>query len=314
MEDSLYIQGSDMRRFLLKLMIFICIIISIDISFGIICDFLKGHARGGHTKQFHDLFNIDCHEILVLGSSRAQHHYDSPMIEEIMKMDCYNAGISGNGVMLAYPILVNMLNRCKPKIIIFEVTKSLDIMINPYDGCNTRYIEKLKPYYRMSAAGDVIRSVSFNDYVMLHSALYRYNSKLISLIIDFIFKRRMNNKGFMPLHGTSCLNTQKMQELGYDPLKLYWLRQFAELKNKYDLKMVWVISPVYFQDLKGYEEYKIAKEIAINHNIRLFDYYLDSEFIGNSELFYDTTHMNEVGARLFSYRVIKDLKEYLNKY
>ncbi len=307
-------RDSDMRRFLMKIVVFIYIIIVVDICLGILCDFLREHARSGNTRQFHDLLTKSCHDILVFGSSRARHHYDPNIMEQILKADCYNAGYDGNGIILAYPIIVNILERHKPQLLVYDITSVFDLQKYSQDKGNTRYISMLKPYYRMTAVGEMIRSVSFNSNIYLHSAMYRYNSRLIPMMMDCIFNMRMDNKGFSPLSGMIKNDRQEKQykTCEYDLIKIHWMCKLASLKNEYNLNMVWVLSPFYFSDSQTQEDYRIAYEIAAKYNIPLMDYYLDSSFSGHCEYFRDTMHMNELGAHKFSERVSKDIKSLMN--
>ena len=302
-----------MKRFLMNIIIFFLIIALADICFGFVCDYLQGHARGGATRQFHDLMTKDCHEIIILGSSRARQHYDPTVIEQELKMDCYNAGHDGNGVVLSYPILVNMLDRCQPKLVICDFTRNFDIMKNPLDIGNTRYISKLKPYYQIPVVGEVIKSVSYADYIQVHSGLYRHNSKIIVLLMNSFLKMKMDAKGFAPLRGkiTVVRPEQNPGEDIPDPVKLLWLRKLAELKDQYDLKMVWAVSPNYFDYSLNYAAFAITKEIAASHGIPFLDYYYDPAFVGNKVLFRNPTHLNAEGARMFTERLVKDVKPIL---
>lgn len=306
-------QGSDMKRFLLNILIFFLIIALFDVCIGFICDYLQGHARGGVTRQFHDLMTKDCHDIIILGSSRARQHYDPMVMEQELKMDCYNAGYDGNGVILAYPILVNMLDRCKPKLVICDFTRNFDIMVNPNDIGNTRYISRLKPYYRIPVVGEVIKSVSHAGYIQVHSGMYRHNSTIIILLMNSFLNMRMDVKGFAPLRGkiAKVRPEKNLNDEAQDPLKLFWLRKLAELKDKYDLKMVWAISPQYFDHSPSHSAFATAKEIAASHGIPFLDYYFDPSFVGHKDLFRNTTHLNSEGAKMFTERFVKEVKPML---
>ncbi len=302
-----------MKHFLLKLFAFFIIIILVDFCCGFICDYLQGHARSGATRQFHDIVTKDCHDVIILGSSRAHQHYDTAVLDQKLKLDCYNAGYDGNGVILAYPILVNILNRCKPKLVICDFTRNFDIMINRTDVGNTRYISRLKPYYRIPVVSEVIKSVSYADYIQVHSGMYRHNSKIISLLLDYFLNMKMTVKGFAPLKGNISQVRPEIlpKDNTPDPLKLHWLQKLAKLKDEYNLKMVWVLSPQYYCDTPTHADLMIAKEIAVNHGILFLDYYLDSSFIGHNELFRNPTHLNADGAKLFSERLAEDVKSLL---
>lgn len=123
-----------MRRFLFNIALFFFGVGAVDLISGQIFSTLLIHAKGGEAKQFHELFEKDKHEILIMGSSRAHHHYVPSIFEDSLGYDCYNAGYDGNGVILAYPLLENMLNRYKPRLVIFEVSKGFDIMLNADDN------------------------------------------------------------------------------------------------------------------------------------------------------------------------------------
>ena len=60
-------------------------------------------------------------QILIMGNSRAQHHYDPRIISDSLKMSCYNLGIDGGHSILLPNVLTEIiLKRYTPKIIIVE--------------------------------------------------------------------------------------------------------------------------------------------------------------------------------------------------
>ena len=107
---------------------------AVDIAVGFVGVYLRDNARGGDTRQFNDLAMRAEHEILILGSSRAHHHYDSPFLSDTLGIDVYNGGIDGNGVVLAYGILEMVLNRYKPKLVVFDVEPAFNINIYISNG------------------------------------------------------------------------------------------------------------------------------------------------------------------------------------
>ena len=313
MEDSLFMQASDMKRFLIKVVFFFFLMALLDVCFGFICDYLREHARGGDIKRFNDLFLKDRHEVLVFGSSRARHHYASNVLEKNLKVECYNAGYGGHGVILAYPLLESILERYKPQLIVFDITKESDFLVFANDNGNTRYISILKPWCRIPVVSEVIKSVSFTDFLLArYSSMFRYNSQFIYLLGDNILSRKVDDKGFAPLYGTVDMRIYKKssrtEKSNHDQIKIYWLKRFAKLKEEKKLNMVWVISPIFEANSSDYKEYEFVREIAKSHDIPFFDYYLDSSFVEHSELFTDSVHLNETGALLFTERFAKDLK------
>lgn len=305
-----------MKRFLINIAIFFGIVGVCDLCFGYVCDYMQTHPKGGETKLFNDLMANDCHEVLVLGSSRAYHHYDPDILEQQLGLESYNAGFDGKGVILAYPILYNILDRsCNPKLVIFEVTPGFDILVNSNDDDNHRYIAPLKPYYRIPVVGEVVRSVSLPSYIQFHSGLFRYNSEFLTVAMNYLKPRSMDYKGYQPLEGTYQYKPPVASHLSqkYDSLKLQWLHKFAQLKRDHNLNMVWVMSPQFDSVDVSYNAYMVAKDLAAQYDIPVFDYYFDTAYVGHAEYFKDASHLNSYGATVFSKMLAKELKPFVEQ-
>ena len=318
MEDNSFMQSSDMKRILYKVALFFLIVVLFDVCFGFICDYLRDHALSGDIKRFNDLIMKDRHDVLVFGSSRALYHYDSDVLEKNLNIECYNAGYGGHGIILSYPLLRSILERYKPRLIILEITKECDFLEFTGDQKNTRYISTLKPWSHIPIVSEIIRSVAFTDYILVHaSSMFRYNSQIIHLIGDNLLSQKKADKGFIPLGGNIIMQEYKKislkEKCKNDPVKVYWLKQFANLKNKWNLNMVWVISPIFDFDSSGYEDYEFVRDIAKSYDIPFFDYYLDSSFVGHGELFNDRIHLNSRGAQIFTERFATDLTQMKEK-
>ena len=241
-----------MKRFVSNILLFFALIAIIDIISGGMFSYLRANAKGGGEKEFSNLFDKDNHEVLILGSSRAHHHYVPEVIEKHWNVECYNGGYDGNGVILAYPIIRNILERQAPKLLIYEVSMGFDIVENIEDANDTRYIANLKPYYRNEIASEVIASVSQSENLKLHSALYRHNSTLIPLVIDNFICRSGRKDGYSPLSGSYISEKQgdcgKGKLFVVDSLKLDYLHKLASLHQEEDLDMIWVVSPQFYSD------------------------------------------------------------------
>ncbi len=94
-----------MKKYIVHILIFFTIVAVIDISVGLAGDYLVSHVKSGDAKRTNDLAMVDKHDVLILGSSRARHHYDTPFLSDTLGLDVYNAGYDGNGVVLAYGLL-----------------------------------------------------------------------------------------------------------------------------------------------------------------------------------------------------------------
>ena len=91
-----------MKRFILKGILFITLIIFVDFIIGGIFNYLSLNAKsGGNLKNNYIAYNMK-EELLIMGSSRAAHHYKPGIFSDSLNMSCYNCGRDGNGIILMY--------------------------------------------------------------------------------------------------------------------------------------------------------------------------------------------------------------------
>ena len=190
-----------MKRFIINILLFFAIVTVVDICVGFTGDYLQAHAKGGETRKTNDLVKNDYHDIVRFGSSRAAHHYDTPFLSDTLGLEVFNAGYDGNGVILSYGLLSMILERYKPRLVIFDVEPSFDIEIYPGDNGHKRYISTLKPYFDNTGAREVIKYVSEEEWYKAYSGMMRYNTTIISKVQDKIKGNTSKNKGYIPIHG-----------------------------------------------------------------------------------------------------------------
>ena len=298
-----------MKKYIVNILLFFSIIFVVDFGVGKVGDFLQAHAKGGDTKRIDDLLMHDQHDVLILGSSRAHHHYDTPYLSDTSNLDFYNAGFDGNGVVLAVGILDIILERYNPKLILFDVEPNFDIIVYPEDNNHVRYIHCLKPYYCFDGAKKVIKSVSINEWYKVHSGMIRNNSIILSKYFDYRDSRRgdIGEKGFVPLQGiiSGSVQSKKSSQVEIDSFKLDYLEKLIFLAKSNRIPIVFVASPSlgYTSDVL-----QSVKEICRKNEILFLDYYSDTYFLQNKNWFKDYMHLNEKGAREFSYILLKDLE------
>ena len=63
-------------------------------------------------------------DVLILGPSTANHHFDCRIMEDSLKTSCYNAGRDGQNVIFYDMVLEGFLSRCTPKIVVVDLTQS----------------------------------------------------------------------------------------------------------------------------------------------------------------------------------------------
>ena len=286
---------------------FSAFVAAIDVGIGCVGDYLQANSKGGETKIFDDLVMRDKHDVLILGSSRARHHYDTPFLSNMLGLDVYNAGYDGNGVVLAYGIFEMVLERYVPKLIIFDVEPDFDINVYASDNNNKRYINNLKPYYRNKAIAQVINQVSIEESYKVHSGMIRYNTVIINKLKDKFRSGADNTKGFMPILGKYVGEPAKREGAApeADALKIDFLERLILLAQSNNISIIFAASPKY--GMVSVSDLQPAVDICKRYNVPFLDFYQNEDFMNHKEWFKEPMHLNDVGARKFSQELVKSL-------
>lgn len=300
-----------MKRFLTNIFVFFTIVGVVDMFVGFGGRYLQGHAKGGSTRQFDDLVMKDKHDVLILGSSRAHHHYDTPFLSKTLGLDVYNAGFNGNGVVLAYGVLEMTLHRYCPKLVLFDIEPAFDIYVYDKDNHHIRYIKSLKPYYKEAGVPEIIKDVSIVEWRKVQSGLIRYNTEILGMAVDNVIDRGTERGGFQPLSGKIDKEPEPkaVRQPVIDPFKLAYIEKIVKLCQRNNVSLLLVGSPKYGQ--KDSEALRPVKRIAEKYGVLFLDYYAEPSFMAHKEYFKEPMHLNCEGARVFSEMIAKYIKNEL---
>ena len=305
---SFMLVSNAMKKFILNIILFFAIIVAIDLLVSAAGGYMQGHAKGGDTKRFDDLVEKDEHDILILGSSRAHHHYDTPFLSDTLGMDVYNAGIDGNGVVLAYGILEMVLNRYKPKLVLYDVEPAFDINEYSADNNHTRYISKLKPYYNEHGIEQIIKDVSIEEWRKVQSGLLRFNTGIITILMDNLIAKENSSQGYAPMNGIMQreINESDQKQSKQDIFKINYIEKLILLCKYYDVPLVMIASPKY-----GAESVTVFDPIVnlcSQYDIPFWNYYNDVDFMSHKSWFNEPMHLNANGARAFSISIVEKME------
>ena len=296
-----------MKKFLLKVLLFFACVVIMDWAFGLFFSYLRAHAKGGSTANCEYIANKAMDDIIILGSSRATHHYISQIVEDSLSVSCYNCGEEGNGVVLAYGRLKMLTNRYKPKLILYEITPSYDY--GKRDP-NNKYLGYLRAYYNK----DGIRKI-FEDFddelscVKMMSNMYQNTSRLLPNIVDNLVVRD-NQKGYSPLYGKMDFSKSKhsYEKIEIDSSKYAYLQKIIELCQGNDIPLVFMVSPWYCYG-DNMEEYEPAFRLCKQKGVIIANYINDPIISRNFAMFQDNNHLNNEGAIAFTHRILPLIKE-----
>jgi hypothetical protein len=254
-------------------------------------------------------------DILIFGSSTANHHYYPPVFEKRMNMTVYNTGRDGNTVFYNYAVLESILKRYFPKIAI------LNFDIGEFQKERQSYdrLSSLLPYFDQHPH---IRRIielrgPYEKYKLL-SKIYPFNSLIFSIGIgntDYNRNREYieDQQGYVPLMNQwnqhLHIDTSNLKyEL--DSNKINMLTNFIKDCINSNIKLYIFISPRFIKYYGQDQSVEIASKIAKEFDVPFYDYSKDAFFWNHPNLFDDQTHLNDSGARVFSNKVIDDMLHY----
>ncbi len=256
-------------------------------------------------------------DIIILGNSRAQHHYNNKIIADSTGMSCYNGGLDGGyGIWLPYAVTDAILKRYKPKIILVE--------FNPasmgYSKSNYEKLAVLLPHKNdFAVCNNLVAQRSSLERMKWVSNIYPYNSMVYGLITNKIFEKRLQHVvGFMPINYKSlspAIDTGSLfnNYTNYgDSLNENSLSGLIALCKSNNVKLIFINSPIFAgksirlinQTIAGQNGLQIIKSAGFQY----WDFTSDSSVVNNIGFFADQLHLNNFGADYFTTLICKRLK------
>lgn len=286
-----------MKKYLIKILVFFIAIAVLDFFFGIACQYMNDHSKGGGIKSRHYVCKESTEDVLIFGSSRAKHHYVPDIIEDSLGMSCYNTGEDGNGIILCYGFLKMITQRYSPKLIIYDVTG-----FDMYEDDNTKYLDLMKPYYHEPGIDSIFWKVNPKSRIMMLSNLYRYNTTCLRVIGNYIHPMTSYPKGYLALNNTMDYepNFKEGNKVEEDTLKLHFFERFIQLTKNKNIKLVCCVSPYYYKASKDISQFEPIKNLCKQYEIPFLYYGSDPTIAENKTYFSDRFHMNDYGARFYT--------------
>ena len=191
-------QGRELRRLVARLALFVLVLGVLDFVLGTV---LRRLYYSQTTGLFAETTYVVDHmqaPVVIVGSSRALHHYVPSVMRGPLGLSCYNAGRDGQSVLFSAAILEQIFARYRPKIVILDLNvRDLEHDSKAYDR-----LSELLPYVR--------EHESFRRYadlrgpferVKLLSRTYPFNSMILSIVQHNIARSlgARRDSGYIPL-------------------------------------------------------------------------------------------------------------------
>ena len=254
-------------------------------------------------------------DLMILGSSRAAHHYVPQIFEDSLGLTCYNAGSDGMCIYYHYGILASRIQRGYPtKLIIIEVISTDAEVSQGATFSLDAALDRYAPHYGEFAEIDSLFAFNgWKEKVKLMSKTYKYNSKLVQTIkCNYI--PWPEDRGYEALSGVMKVTEGEevtdvllpaSDKPNIEERKLAYLQKFIDKCKANEIKLVMCYSPYYGQKIP--KSIQIIEELAEKNNVMFLNYGDDKRF-QKSEYFQDASHLNDEGAKEFSIEITNVLK------
>lgn len=169
---------------------FIIVIISVFITF-LLFDFYIGYFLNSMLSKLnkssyeigrtqYSLYDVNS-PVVIVGSSRAAHHYIPQIISDSLGCDVYNIGRDGCFFLYNNAVINELIARYTPRVIIRECS------VNSLNFSDDDKISNLYPYYnRLSYVTSVTNNYSdVKERLKLKINSYRYNSSAIKILVRY---------------------------------------------------------------------------------------------------------------------------------
>ena len=306
---------TDIKKIVIGVLGFCLLLVAVDWAVGTWSEKMYYKSKYGiFHRQIYCLTESQ-DELMILGSSRAAHHYVPQIFEDSLGMSCYNAGSDGMCIYYHYGILASRIQRgCPPKMVILEVINT-DVEVSK--GASFTMDAALERYTPHYGEFDEIDSLfAFNGWkekVKLMSKTYKYNSKLVQTIkCNYI--PWPEDRGYEALNGvmevkegekTADVLAPVSEDQNIEERKLLYLQKFIDDCKANNIELVMCYSPYYGQSVP--KSIRIIEKMATKNNVPFLNYGEDERF-QNPEYFRDASHLNDTGAKEFSKEITNVLK------
>lgn len=311
--DSMAFNSNKFYGALLSILTVLFLVVLMDVSVGGVNSWLYHRSKYGIFHRQLYVLNESRDDIIILGSSRASHHYVSSVITDSLGLSCYNAGSEGMCIYYHYAILAAMIERGHyPKVVIYDVM-NFDAMKYPGPTFTLdAALDRLAPHYGEYECIDSLFDLKdWKEKLKLQSLTYRYNSKIVQSI-KCNFMPQPEDNGYEKVIGIlpdiMDFTREEYNDCELDSQKLQFMQKMVNLAKRHQIKLFFVFSPS-FKDNPS-KAYDAAKEIARRNQIHVIDCYNEPALM-KRELFRDLMHLNDDGAHVWTSYFTNLLKNYI---
>lgn len=244
-------------------------------------------------------------EVVILGASKANHHYDVRQVEKTLNISAYNYGWDGSSIINQYLCLIKAINNGGLKVAILDLSPSQ----MGYEWVHERISDYWPYYWKNDTVRSIVNEVEGKDMrYLLSSSLIQYNSQLFNCFLHVNQYKGYNPLPFKGIPIKPIKSLVPVDEFKQSliretsPVAVKYLKRMRSICAEKNIELIICISPT-LNYSSGNEDY--LKELASLCKIECWDMSRD---VTDGHLFSDEIHLNEKGAQLFTKHIIERLK------
>lgn len=243
-------------------------------------------------------------DVLILGPSSANHHYNCKIIEDSLGLTAYNAGRDGQNIVYAAMVLAANVERHAPEKVILDMS---GVML---DGSWNSHLSDMNCYYGISNKVDsIIDDISsWQDRLKFHLNLYRYNNTWAWILNGYLAKTQEDLNGYrpMPVQKGEMKCSISRNNFKADSVDMKYLDAIVDLCKRKHIDLFVCSSPSLHVD--GGNFHHFMKDYCEKKDLAYFNWNGDTTYIKHPELFYDVSHLNTIGADMFTKEIVNKIK------
>lgn len=287
--------------------IFIICLIVFDVLFGFVMDRLWNDMPDtvSQTARTNTYLNRVEADVIILGSSRASHHYVPSILQDSLGMSVYNCGMEGMDLIYCDAVLDAIVKRHKPKIVILDMAEGY------LNGHSKNRLDCLTPYIKdNSLIAEIMGELKGKSYYALKLCnMYRFNDKVLKMASAYR-SAQDSEKGYTPMYGKSALVGKEPQistplsEGEVDKLEESHLIHLIDLCKKNGIYLYIVGSPSY--NRSDGRKMAYTRSLCDRFDVTFLDF--SESMIDKPEMFFDAGHLLDEGAKMFTMELVKKLE------
>ncbi|WP_405410904.1 hypothetical protein [Maribacter sp. Asnod1-A12] len=303
-----------MKKFILSCSIGFILVFALDFTLGHGVTYFYYNQSAGPQYMTTYAMDKSKEELLIFGSSRAKHHYNTKVLEDELELSIFNTGSDGNFIFYQTALLKAILNRHTPKFIIYDFYGSFGYEQNDYDR-----LSALLPYYNNHPEiREIVNMRSPFELIKNISHIYPYNSTPGKIVMGNITSKSSktahhNNKGYEPVNKKfhNLAEIPYREPYDFDENKVKVFREFLQLCKNRNIPVLVTISPVSYNYPNDFS-FEMCKDICEQEGISVYDFSNKTAFPKDLSLFADEIHLNEQGSTVFSKLIVELVKTKFN--